>query len=193
MDREIISAYAVRLTLPSGRDRLSDADQEALSGLTVGHFLPILEDYQRAGGTFALLVSLSFAVLSARRPRVALLARCSQLREFMRRAVIVEICDLHPGIPRGLINETAAMMKPFVRVVTGTVRTTADVSVLYRETDLHGIAIDCRHTPFRIIGDVVRAARRRTRNVIVHDVPNDVSTDTLRNIQASHVTWMEET
>lgn len=191
LDLETISAYAVRLRLNAGPDRLSDLDQEALSQLVIDHLLPILEDYRREGGTFALIVPLSFSALSARRPRMALLNRCAELSDVMRRSVIAEITGLNAGVPSGLIRETVAMIRPFFRVVTAVVRTPADVETVYREASFHGVAVNWRPGPPTVLDPVVQAARRRTPNLIVHDVPNTVRTDELRRCRASHFTWSE--
>lgn len=191
LDLETISAYAVRLRLDASPERLSDLDQEALSHLVLGHLLPILEDYRREGGTFAIVVPLSFSALSARRPRMALLNRCAELQDVMRRSVIAEITDLNAGVPPGLIRETVAMVRPFFRVVTAMVRTPADVDNLYREATVHGVAVTWRSGPATVLEPVVQAARRRTPNLIMHDVPKTVSTDDLRRCRASHFTWSE--
>lgn len=193
LDQETISAYAIRLRLPDQIDRLSDSDQEALSHLTLGHLLPILEDYRKEGATFALLVPLAFAALSARRPRTALLSRCNGVRDIMRRAVIAEITELNPGIPVGLIRESVAMIKPFVRVVTATIRSKLDVGAIYREVAFHGVAVVWPSSPAIPIKALLRVARRRTPNVVVHDVPEDVTVEDLRTLQATHVTWTQRT
>lgn len=189
LDQETISSYAVRLTLPPGMDRLSDQDHEALTTLTIEHLLPILADYRKEGALFALIVPVSFSVVSARRPRLALLNRCAPFKEIMRRAVIAELTDLDAGIPSGLIRQTAAMIKPFFRVLTANVRTTADVSTVYREEAFHGVALNWRSGLSAELETVMKMARRRTPNVVVYGVPGDVSTDELRRHHASHVTW----
>jgi len=192
LDQETISAYAIRLVLPDFVERLSDLDQEALSQLTLGHLLPILEDYRKEGALFALIVPLAFAALSARRPRMALLGRCGPLKVIMRRAVIAEITGLHPGVPGGLIKETVAMIKPFVRVVTATVQTTADIAALYREAAFHGVAVHWRAASSAIPAHLLKTARRRTPNVVVHGVPEQVSSEELRLHHATHVTWNQK-
>ncbi|MGV9010011.1 hypothetical protein [Brevundimonas sp.] len=189
LDRETISAYAIRMTLPAGRDHLSDRDREALTALTIEHTLPILDDYRKEGGTFALILPMSFSALSARRPRLALLSRCSPFKDVMQRAVIAELTDLDAGIPSGLIRETAAMIKPFFRVLTATVSTSADVSAVYRETAFHGLAIRWRSRQIDDLAAVLRTAGRRTRNLMVHIVPDDISAHDLKAIGATHITW----
>ena len=189
LDQETISAYAVRLRLRSVCERLSDLDHEAMSHLVISHLLPILEDYRREGGTFAIIVPLSFSALSARRPRLALLNRCAGVKDVMRRAVIAEITDLDAGVPGGLIRETVAMVKPFFRVITGLVRTPADISAIYREVAFHGVAMNWMPGQFHHLETALQAARRRTPNLILHDVPTFVPTPDLRRSGASHITW----
>ena len=188
LDRETISAYAVRLTLPLGMDRLSDRDRETLTTLTRDHTLPILADYRREGGTFAIIVPMSFSALSARRPRLALLNRCAPFKDIMRRAVIAELTDLDAGIPSGLIRETAAMIRPFFRVLTAKLCTSADVSAVYREAAFHGVAVGWRSGRIEELASILRIAGRRTRNLMVHRVPDDVSADELKQLGASHLT-----
>lgn len=192
LDQETISAYAIRLILPDYIEQLSDLDHEMLSHLTLGHLLPILEDYRTEGASFALIVPLAFAALSARRPRMALLGRCGPVKDIMRRAVVAEITGLHPGVPTGLIKETVAMIKPFVRVVTATVRTTADVAALYREAAFYGVAVRWRSGSSLTLEHLLKTARRRTPNVVVHGVPEQVSSEELRRHNATHVTWNEK-
>lgn len=189
LDRETISAYAVRLTLPAGMDRLSDRDRETLTALTLEHTLPILEDYRREGGTFAIIVPMSFSVLSARRSRLVLLERCAPFRAIMQRAVIAELTDLDAGVPSGLIRETAAMIKPFFRVLTANVFTSADVTTVYREAAFHGLALTWRARQTEDLSAILRVAGRRTRNIIVHRVPDDISAEDLKTMGASHLTW----
>lgn len=191
LDQETISAYAIRLRLPEHVERLSDLDQETLSHLTLGHLLPILEDYSKEGATFALIVPLAFAALSARRPRTALLSRCNGVSDIMRRAVIAEITELNPGIPVGLIRETVAMIKPFVRVVTATIRATADVGAVYREVAFHGVAVRWPSGSTTAVESLLKVARRRTPNVVVHGVPETITSDDLKALEASHVTWSQ--
>ncbi len=189
LDRETISAYAIRLTLPLGMDRLSDRDREALTALTIEHTLPILADYRREGGTFAIIVPMSFSALSARRSRLALLSRCSPFQDIMRRAVIAELTDLDAGVPSGLIREIAAMIKPFFRVLTAHVCSSADVSSAYREAAFHGLALGWRSGRSEDLATILRVGGRRTRNLMVHRVPDDVSADELKQMGASHLTW----
>ena len=189
LDLETISAYALRLRLPAGLDRLSDLDHEAMGNLVIDHLLPILHDYQTEGGTFAIVVPMSFSALSARRPRMALLNRCAALKDVMRRAVILEITDLDAGVPSGLIMETVAMVRPFFRVITGLVRTAADVSAIYREAAFHGVGVNWMPGHSSQLEALLQAARRRTPNLIVHDVPKTVWIADLRRYKASHITW----
>ena len=189
LDRETISAYAVRLTLPVGMDRLSDRDRETLTALTIEHTLPILVDYRREGGTFALIVPMSFTALCARRPRLALLNSCIPFKDITQRAVIAELTDLDAGIPSGLIRETAAMIKPFFRVLTASVCTSADVSTVYREAAFHGVALRWRPRQIEELAAILRIAGRRTHNLVVHCVPDNVSADELKQMGASHLTW----
>lgn len=191
LDQETISSYAIRLRLPGVIERLSDLDQEALAGLVVDYLIPILEDYRREGGTFALIVPLPFSVLSARRPRLAILDRCAPLKKIMRSAVIAEISGLHAGVPPGLIRETVSMISPFVRVVTAAVSTPTDVSAVYREAAFHGVAVSWRRGRSGTLSAVLKAARRRTVNLVVHGVPTGTGMDELRCHHATHVTYDE--
>lgn len=191
LDQETISAYAIQLRLPEHIERLSDIDQETLSHLTLGLLLPILEDYRKEGATFALIVPLAFAALSARRPRAALLGRCNSVNDIMRRAVIAEITELNPGIPVGLIRETVAMIKPFVRVVTATIRNTVDVGAVYREVAFHGVAVRWPSGSTTAVESLLKVARRRTPNVVVHGVPETVTSDDLKALQATHASWTQ--
>ena len=84
------------------------------------------------------------------------------------------------------------MIKPFVRVVTATVRTTADVAALYREAAFHGVAVRWRSGSSLTLEHLLKTARRRTPNVVVHGVPEQISSEELRRHNATHVTWNEK-
>ncbi len=40
-----------------------------------------------------------------------------------------------------------------------------------------------------LLGAILRIAGRRTRNLVVHRVPDDVSADELKQMGAWHLTW----
>lgn len=104
--------------------------------------------------------------------------------------MIAEITDIDAGVPPGLVRETLAMIKPFFRAVTATVRTPRDVTGLYREAAFQGVAIHWRCGQSANLETVLRTARRRTPNLIVHDVPDKIPSDELRRHQASHASWI---
>lgn len=154
--------------------------------------MPILEEYQREGGAFALILPCPFSVLSARRSRQELLERCHAVQDILRQVVLLEIEGIGPGTPAGLVKETVSMVRPFVRALTLNLRNGIESGSVFQDAGLHALAINGRGLSTKTAEKLIRAARRRTLNVIVHDAPRSFPADWLQGCGASHVTWASD-
>lgn len=192
LDQGIVSAYAIRRRLPARLETYTDLDREIMGHRLLDQLLPLLEEYRREGGVFALIISGSFSSASTRRPRLDLLDRCTPVLDVMRQAVIMELEGFGPGIPAGRIRETAAMMTPFFRVLTASVRCPAEADVVVRDYAFQGMAIDASGLSDARIEQTVRSVRRCTGNVVVHAVRPDADEAWLRRLGVSHVTYRLE-
>jgi len=189
LDHEIIGAYALRPHLPIRPEFLTDADREAINSQILEALIPILREYQTHGAAFALMLPVAFSVISVRRSRLAMIGQCADVADLMRRVVILEIEGMNAGVPAGLVGETAAMIRPFAKALTVVVQDNAETQTAFREAAFHGLAIDAARGSAKAIETLIRSARRRTPNVMVHDAPDGFTADWLKACGASHVSW----
>jgi hypothetical protein len=187
LDHELVSAYAVRRRLSQRIECLTDADRYQVAHRTLDHILPILDQYRREGGVFALVAPCPFSVVASNRDRQALLGRIGDFVDIMRRTVLLEVDGFGAGAPMGLVSHTAAMLRPFFRALTADVRDTAECATAVGEFAFNGIAIEAGTMSEHRLALLIRSARRRTPNVVVHDAAG-ISDDWLRECGASHVT-----
>jgi hypothetical protein len=193
LDHGAVSAYALRRRWRADLP-LNEGEQEALDHATVDRLIPLLQEYQREGGVFAVMVPVFFSTISARRSRMTLIERCTEMLPIMRQAVILEIEGLNAGIPPGRITETAAMTRPFVRGLTAKVADAAQAAAVLAEHAFNGAAVQGVKPPYastRVKG-LLTAMRRHTPNVMVHYARRgDEAEDELRRLGATHLTFAE--
>lgn len=188
LDCRSVSAYSIRRRLPRPLSGFTDKDNEAIDLCVVDFLTPLLLDYQREGGMFAVLCPFTFSTLSGRTSRLRLLQHCSGVMHVMRSAVVLEIDGLLRGSPDGRVQETLAMCRPLARVRTVLVTDRSAAEVLSRHHGADGVGIDAAGFTERQLHAVVVAARQRTNNVVVHDVPRTWDMDELRRVGVTHVT-----
>ncbi len=191
LDRGIVSAYAIRRRLPEALDCYSDHDRELMDHALIDLLVPLLEEYRREGGVFALIAPGSFSSASARRPRLDMVDRCGPVLDVMRQAVMMEIDGVGVGVPSGRVREMASMIKPFFRVLTACVRSPADADAITRDYAFNGLAIDAEHLNRSKLESLIRSLRRWTPNLVVHAIPAGSDEDRLRALGVSHVTYRD--
>ena len=190
MDQNLIGAYALRQTLSVRADLLSDPDREKVALAAMAAAMPILEDFRDAGGALALILPCEFRVISARRPRLALLSLCAEVSDIMRVVVVLQIEGIHAGVPSGLVRETMAMMKPFVHATIVAVADNVETQTAFREAAFNGLAVNGSSLTMAQLETVIRLGRRRTANIMVRDAASTLDADWLRACGASHVSWI---
>lgn len=191
LDQGIISAYAIRRRLPAALDSYSDHDRELMDHALIDLLVPLLEEYRRESGVFALIAPGSFSSVAARRPRLDMVDRCGSVLDVMRQAVMMEIDGVGVGVPSGRIREMASMMKPFFRVLTACVRNRAEAEAITRDYAFNGIAIDAEHLNGAKLETLIRSLQRWTPNLVVHAIPEGSDEDRLKALGVSHVTYRE--
>lgn len=194
LDFSLVAAYAIRRRLPAPLSDFTAADHEAVDAAVAEFLTPLLRDYRREGGRFAILCPFTISTLSARRSRVSLMQRCAEVADIMKQAVVLEVDGVTRGAPSGRIRETLAMCRPMARFLTLSV---TDVSALPLDLDLGsaGVALDAAVLKNGRLEAAVAVARRRTANVVVHSAPRSLDLDLLGRLGASHVTpdrWAPE-
>lgn len=192
LDQSTISAFRIARDL-RGADLLTEQSElEALDRATLDFLMPLLEDYRREGGVFALMVPVTFSTLSAARPRIAVLDRCGPVADLMRQVVILEIDGMDAGVPAGRLSETVAMVRPFFRSLLLQVTNPALLAKAMREHPFSGLTINMQRLGGAAkLGPLVRAARKYTRNIMVLGLSGRSNDDTLRAAGVSHVSCLE--
>lgn len=193
LDQGTISAFKIARDL--GKIDLADnqAELEAIDRATLDFLLPLLEEYRREGGIFALVVPFSFSTLSAARPRIALLDRCAPVADLMRRVVILEIDGLDAGVPAGRLSETVAMVRPFFRSLMLQVSSAALLSRAMREHTFGGLTINVPRfgAGSASLGSLIRAARKLSPNIMALGLQGRSNDEALRASGVSHISCLE--
>lgn len=172
---------------------LSSAQIEAVDRATVDFLMPLLEEYRREGGVFALIAPLSFPTLAMGRPRLALIQHWAPVADLMRQVVILEMQDVHAGVPTGRTGDTASMMAPFVRGLMVQIDDVPAAEKALSEHPFSGAVIDGDRLSTRpLLGRLLRAARKSLRNILLVNPPLGLDEDSLKRAGVSHVTGLEE-
>ena len=188
LDHGIIGAYRIN-RLWRGACAPTMAQAEAVDHATVEFLMPILEEYRREGGVFAVITPLDLGVVMPARPRLGLIARWTEASDVMRRVVILEIEGAKAGAPAGRIGETAAMLAPFFHSVMLQVGDQAVASSALREHAFSGATIDAAKLKARgRLGGLIGAVRRCTRNIMLLNAPAGLSDALLKTAGVSHAT-----
>ena len=173
--------------------RLSSAQIEAVDRATIEFLIPLLEEYRREGGVFAMIAPLSFPTLAMGRPRLSLIQQWASVADLMRQAVILEIQDVDAGVPTGRSGDTAAMLSPFFRGLMVEIDDVQAAEKALSEHPFSGVVIDGeRMAAPGLLGRLIRAARKCTRNILLVNPPRGLDEASLRRAGISHVTELDE-
>jgi hypothetical protein len=171
---------------------LSSAQVEAVDRATIDFLLPLLDEYRQEGGVFALIAPLSFPTLALVRPRLALIHQWATVADLMRQAVILEMQDVDAGVPTGRTGETAAMMAPFFRGLMVGIEDIGAATKALSEHPFCGVVIDGdRLSVPTLLGRLIRAARKATRNILLVNGPPGLDEESLRRAGVTHVAARE--
>lgn len=188
LDRGIISAYRINRAW-RGQRPPTTAQAEAVDQATLEVLLPILEEYRREGGIFAVIAPLNFGVVMPARPRLGLISRWAEAADLMRQVVILEIEGVDTGVPEGRVGETAALLAPCFHGVILKVSDQKVASNTLGEYAFNGVTIDpARLSNRNGLGGLICAVRRFTRNVLLLNAPSGLTDAVLKMAGVSHVT-----
>lgn len=191
LDQEIVGAFKIRRELPAPLETFDDYEREQIDHRMLDHLLPLLDEYRRERGVFALIVPGTFTSASARRPRMEIINRCAPVIDLLRQAVVLQLDGFGAGPPAGRISETAAMMKPFFRMLTACVGDIAESDAVARDYGFQGMAIQADRVSETGLEPLIRRVRRRTPNVMVHGLKPRADIEVLRALGVSHVSYLE--
>lgn len=188
LDHGVIGAYRINRVWRGARPPTM-AQAEAVDHATVDFLLPILEEYRREGGIFAVIAPLDLGVVMPARPRLGLISRWGEAADVMRRVVILEIEGAEAGAPSGRIGETTAMLAPFFHSVMLQVSDQKIASIALREHASSGVTIDAARLKVRgRLGGLIGAVRRFTRNIMLLNAPAGLSDAVLKTAGVTHAT-----
>ena len=192
LDTESIGAFRIARDVANPA-ALSPAQLEAVDRATVDFLLPLLDEYRREGGVFALIAPLSFPTLALGRTRLSLIQQWAPVADLMRQAVILEMQDVDAGVPTGRTGETAAMMAPFFRGLMVGIDTVTAAAKALSEYPFSGAVVDGdRLSAPTLLGRLIRAARKATRNILLVNGPPGLDEESLRRAGVTHVAAAEE-
>lgn len=191
LDQGVIGAYRINRSWRGDR-RPTMAQAEVIDHLTTDFLLPVLEEYRREGGVFAVITPLDFGVVMPARPRLGLISRWSEASDVMRQVVILELEGVDAGVPAGRLGETAAMLAPFFHSVMLEVADQTVASGALREHAFSGVTIDAGRLRSRArLAALIGAARRYTKNIMLLNAPIWAGDEALRAGGISHTTRSE--
>lgn len=172
--------------------RLSPAQIEAIDRATIDVLIPLLEEYRREGGLFAMIAPLSFSTLAVGRSRLALISQWASVADLMRQVVILELQDVDGGVPTGRTGETAALMAPFFRGLMIGIDDIGTVAKALSEHPFSGVVVDGdRLSVPTLLGRLIRAARKATRNILLVNGPSGLDEESLRRAGVTHLAARE--
>lgn len=187
LDTDSIGAFRIARDV-ADVGALSSAQVEAVDRATIDFLLPLLDEYRQEGGVFALIAPLSFSTLALVRPRLSLIQQWVPVSDLMRQAVILEIQDVDAGVPTGRTGETAAMMAPFFRGLMVGIDDISAAAEALSEHPFAGVVIDGDRLPVpTLLGRLIRAARKATRNILLVNGPSGLDEGSLRRAGVTHV------
>ncbi len=188
LDHGVIGAYRINRVWRGDRSPTM-AQAEAVDHATIDFLLPILEEYRREGGVFAVIAPLDFGVVMPARPRLGLIGRWAEAADVMRQVVILELDGVNSGAPSGQIGETAAMLAPFFHSVMLHIGDHKIASIAMREHAFSGVTIDATKLQARgRLGGLIGSVRRFTRNIMLLNAPAGLSDAVLKTAGVSHAT-----
>jgi len=187
LDTDSIGAFRIARDVAHGA-ALSSAQQEAVDRATIDVLLPLLDEYRREGGVFALIAPLSFSTLALGRTRLSLIQQWAPVADLMRQVVILEMQDMDAGVPTGRTGETAAMMAPFFRGLMVGIDDVNAAGKALSEHPFSGVVIDGdRLSVPTLLGRLIQAARKATRNILLVSGPSGLDDGSLKRAGVTHV------
>jgi hypothetical protein len=166
------------------------ADLEEIDVATFAYAAAILDD--DGDGDF-LRIPVSFVTLATQRARERLLRLTGSVRETMRLAAVIEICDLD-AVPPSRLMEVAGLVRGLCAAVVAKVRPTRAALEAAQGCGLSGVSVDAARLGLEVSDPAARlgAFAAATRNIgadrLVHDLPTSSMVDLAATAGFSHAT-----
>jgi hypothetical protein len=174
--RGVITSFLIEREGVRGKTDMADLEEIDVATLVYASML--LDEQVEQGGSLTLHLPLSFTSLATQRTRQRLLALTHDVREAMRRTVLLEIVDLDPGVPPSRLIEIVGLVRSLCLGIIGRVKPTKAALAAVRGCGLRGIAVSADHlAPYQPDFDVrlkafVALARDVSPNLLIHGLPD---------------------
>lgn len=166
------------------------ADLEEIDVATFAYAAAILED---DGDAEPLRIPVSFVTLATQRARERLLRLTGSVRETMRVAAVIEICDLD-AVPPSRLMEVAGLVRGLCAAVVAKVRPTRAALEAVQGCGLSGVSVDAARLGLEVsdpaarLGAFAAATRGIGADRLVHDLPSSAMVDLAAAAGFSHAT-----
>ena len=122
--------------------RTDAAELAEIDVATFAYASVILDEQVRQGGPLTLHVPISFTSLATQRTRDRLLSLTQSVRESMRKSVLLEISDLHAGVPPSRLIEVVGLIRSLCVGVVGRVQPSKSALAAVQGCGLRALAVE---------------------------------------------------
>ena len=195
LKRGLITSFLIEREGVRGKTDM--AELEEIDVATLVYASTLLEEQVEQGGPLTLHLPLSFTSLATQRTRQRLLALTQSVRESMRRAVLLEIADLDPGVPPSRLIEVVGLVRSLCVGIIGRVRPTKAALAAVKGCGLRGVAVSAEHlAPHQPEFDArlkafVALARDISPNLLIHGLPDPRMVDLATAAGFTHASTSE--
>jgi len=138
--RGLITSFLIERGGVAGRT--DAADLAEIDVATFAYAAVILEEQVQQGGPLTLHVPISFTSLATQRTRDRLLSLTQSVRESMRKSVLLEISDLHAGVPPSRLIEVVGLIRSLCVGVVGRVQPSKSALAAVQGCGLRALAVE---------------------------------------------------
>jgi len=176
LKRGVITSFLIERDGVRGKTDM--ADLEEIDVATLVYASTLLDEQVDQGGSLTLHLPLSFASLATQRTRQRLLDLTHDVRESMRRTVLLEIADLDPGVPPSRLIEVVGLVRSLCVGIIGRVKPTKAALAAIKGCGLRGVAVSADHlAPHQPEFDArlkafVALAKDISPNLLIHGLPS---------------------
>jgi hypothetical protein len=195
--RDLVTSFLIdRTAVPGVTD---PADKLQVDAAVLTYAVDLLREHKARGGKLTLHLPVSYSSVASVKAREATLRMIRHMQAVARETVLIELCDLDPGIPPSRLLEVVSLVKPFCLGVLGRVRPTRKALDAARGCGLKGLVLDAAaglgRTPAEdaiVLRAFVEAAGAIAPNLIVHGLADPVMIDIAKAAGLTHASLKPE-